>query len=68
MKMNISQMELGLNGKRACLTPKQRSRRRQRTQWWFSHMRRVVSATLEWQPDQSAQPEQICLGFTARRS
>lgn len=66
MKMNFDQMELTLPGKRPCLTAPQRLRRRQRAQWWFGHMRRVVATTLEWEPEQGDRPQQICLSLGKR--
>ncbi|HEY3861938.1 MAG TPA: hypothetical protein VGO59_08625 [Verrucomicrobiae bacterium] len=48
----IRQMELGLEAKSARRQRQNRRQRRQRAQWWFSQMRRVVDATLEWRPEE----------------
>jgi hypothetical protein len=65
MNMNeIAQMELGLAGK----TGRGRSRKKARAQWWFSQMRRVVDAAMEWKPAPDARPEQVYLSLSGKRS
>jgi hypothetical protein len=61
----IDQMELGLNAKTRRLARRQR---RQRAQWWFVQMRRVVDAAMEWRPQPQARPEQVYLELAAKRS
>ncbi len=64
----ISQMELSLNAKAARLGRQARQKRRQRAQWWFAQMRRVVGAAMDWQPAAAARPEQVYMTLTAKRS
>jgi hypothetical protein len=67
----INQMELTLPANAARLglgRHGRRNRRRQRAQWWFGQMRRVVDAALEWRPAPEARPEQVYLTLTAKRS
>jgi hypothetical protein len=63
----INQMELTLPAK-ARLGRQARQSRRQRAQWWFGQMRRVVDAAMEWSPVPAARPEQVYLTLTAKRS
>lgn len=53
MNANTNQMELGLKGRQARLVAGQKQRRRERAQWWFTHMRRVVASSLEWKPQKA---------------
>jgi hypothetical protein len=64
----IDQLELTLNSKAARLGRQARQKRRQRAQWWFGQMRRVVDAAMEWRPAPAARPEQAYLTLTAKRS
>jgi hypothetical protein len=64
----ISQMELGLDQKSRRLARQGRRQRRQRAQWWFAQMRRVVGAAMEWRPEPQARPAQSCLALTVKRS
>jgi hypothetical protein len=63
----INQMELTLNAKATRLGRQARQKRRQRAQWWFGQMRRVVDAAMEWRPGPEARPEQVYLTLTAKR-
>jgi hypothetical protein len=64
----IDQMELGLNAKTRRLAQIARRQRRQRAQWWFVQMRRVVDAAMEWRPQPQGRPEQVYLELAAKRS
>lgn len=64
----INQMELTLNSRAVRLSRMARQKRRQRAQWWFSQMRRVVDAAMEWRPSPSARPEQVYLTLTSKES
>ncbi len=68
MKTNrIDQMELGLDAKSRRLARQGRRQRRQRAQWWFAHMRRVVGAALDWRPEPQGRPAQGCLALAAKK-
>ncbi|MGA2748500.1 MAG: hypothetical protein ABSG59_06970 [Verrucomicrobiota bacterium] len=60
----IDQMELRLNAKAAHRTRQAGQKRRQRAQWWFGQMRRVVNAAMEWRPCPPPKPEQVYLGLS----
>lgn len=53
--MNIitQQMELGLKAKENRSAARLKQRRRERAQWWFTQMRRVVDNALEWKPEKA---------------
>lgn len=51
MNMTTNQMELGLKAKEMRAAARQKQRRRERAQWWFSQMRRAVDTALEWKPE-----------------
>jgi hypothetical protein len=61
--MNTKQMELRLEAKRVRVSDRQKQNPKQRAQWWFSQMRRVVDAALEWQPTPSGRREQVYLAL-----
>jgi hypothetical protein len=52
--MNANQMELSLKAKQLHPSLVEKQRRRQRAQWWFGQMRRVVATSLEWKPQKAA--------------
>ena len=64
----IRQMELRLDAKTFRAARLARRRRRQRAQWWFGQMRRVVNAAIEWQPSPPARPAQVYLHLATKRS
>ena len=53
MNRNTNQMELGLKSRQSRFSAGQKQRRRERAQWWFTHMRRVVATSLEWKPQKA---------------
>ena len=55
------QMELGLERRAAASRAAQRQRARERAQWWFGHMRRVVNMAMEWKPEPGERSEQLFL-------
>jgi hypothetical protein len=60
----IRQMELTLDARSRRLARKDR---RQRAQWWFGQMRRVVGAAMEWRPEPPGRPSQVYLELAAKR-
>ena len=67
----VSQMELGIAGRRAggrSAAWNRRERRAQRAQWWFGQMRRVVDRARAWQSSPPARPEQVYLTLAGRRN
>jgi hypothetical protein len=60
-------MELSLVSKSHRLARQARRQRRERAQWWFAQMRRVVDAAMEWRPETQGRPAQVYLGLTAKR-
>jgi hypothetical protein len=67
-RAEIDQMELTLNSRAMRPGRMARQKRRQRAQWWFGQMRRVVDAAMEWQPTPSARPEQVHLTLASKKS
>jgi hypothetical protein len=63
----IGQMELSLNGRSRRTGRPDRRQRRQRAQWWFAQMRRVVETAMEWRPEPGGRPSQDCLALAAKR-
>lgn len=57
--MKNGQLEMSFEVNRGCPRRDRRTRRRQRAQWWFAHMRQVVDRATDWQPAPSGRPEQI---------
>jgi len=66
--MNKNQMELSLQAGKNLAWTRRKEHRKQRAQWWFKQMRRVVDAAMEWQPADHSHPEQSYLTFAPRRS
>ena len=66
--MNTNQMELSLQAGKVRASARRQAQRKQRAQWWFNQMRRVVDAAMEWQPADRSHPEQAYLTFAPRRS
>jgi hypothetical protein len=66
--MNINQMELSLQAGRVQASARRKEHRKQRAQWWFKQMRRVVDAAMEWQPTAGHRPDQSYLALTPKRS
>jgi hypothetical protein len=66
--MNTNQMELSLQAGKLGASSRRKTQRKQRAQWWFNQMRRVVDAAMEWQPSPSHRPEQAYLTFVPKRS
>jgi hypothetical protein len=64
----IKQMELTLQKRGMRPGRAARQKRRQRAQWWFDQMRRVVDAAMEWQPSSNARPEQVYLTLVSKKS
>jgi hypothetical protein len=60
----IDQMELSLTGKAARRGRQARQNRRQRAQWWFARMRRVVDSAMEWRSVPPARPEQVYMSLS----
>ena len=67
MRNRIDQMELSLDAKSRRLARQARRQQRERAQWWFAQMRRVVEAALEWRPEAQGRPAQGCLTLAAKR-
>ena len=63
----VRQMEFSLNGKSHRLARQARRQRRERAQWWFAQMRRVVDAAMEWRPETQGRPAQVYLELAAKR-
>jgi hypothetical protein len=63
----IRQMELSLEAKSRCRARQARRQRRQRAQWWFAQMRRVVDAAMEWRPESQGRPAQVYLALAPKR-
>jgi hypothetical protein len=61
-------MELSLDAKTLRAARQGRRQRRQRAQWWFGQMRRVVDAALEWRPAPPARPAQVYFALAAKSS
>jgi len=62
-------MELGLDARSRRLAREARCQRGRRAQWWFAQMRRVVSAAMEWNPEESPdRPTQVCMALAGRRT
>jgi hypothetical protein len=64
----IRQMELRLESKSQRLARLARRQRRERAQWWFAQMRRVVDAAMEWSPESQGPPAQEYLALAGKRS
>jgi len=60
-------MELSLNAKSRRLARQARRQRRERAQWWFAQMRRVVDSAMEWRPNAQGRPAQVYLALAAKR-
>jgi hypothetical protein len=60
-------MELSLTAKSQRLARQARRQRRERAQWWFAQMRRVVDAAMEWRPESQGRPAQEYLALAAKR-
>jgi len=60
-------MELTLNAKSHRLARQARRQRRERAQWWFAQMRRVVESAKERRPDSQGRPAQVYLALAAKR-
>jgi hypothetical protein len=63
----ISQMELSLDARSHRLARQGRRQRRQRAQWWFAQMRRVVGSAMEWRPESQGRPAQDYLALAPKR-
>jgi hypothetical protein len=63
----IRQMELSLDARSLRLARRARHQRRQRAQWWFAQMRRVVGAAMEWRPESQGRPAQVYLELAGKR-
>ncbi len=64
----VRQMELTLDARSRRAAQKDRRQRRQRAQWWFGQMRRVVNAAMEWHPESPGRPSQVYLELASKRS
>jgi hypothetical protein len=60
-------MELSLNAKSHRLARQARRQRRERAQWWFAQMRRVVDAAMEWRPESKERPAQVPMELASKR-
>ena len=60
----IRQMELRLESKSWRLA----RQGRERAQWWFAQMRRVVDAAMEWSPESQGTPAQDYLALAGKRT
>jgi hypothetical protein len=60
-------MELSLSAKSHRLARQGRRQRRERAQWWFAQMRRVVDAAMEWRPESQGRPAQACMELVSKR-
>ncbi len=65
--MESDQMELSLEAEITPLARQARRQRRERAQWWFAQMRRVVGAAMEWSPQAQGRQEQGCLALATKR-
>jgi hypothetical protein len=63
----VRQMELSLEAKSHRRARQARRQRRERAQWWFAQMRRVVNAAMEWRPESQGRPAQVLLELAAKR-
>jgi hypothetical protein len=63
----VRQMELSLSAKSQRLARQARRQRRERAQWWFAQMRRVVDAAMDWRPESKERPAQVHLALAAKR-
>ena len=64
--LTIEQLELGLDGAIPPATPR-REGRMTRATWWFTQMRRLVNAAVDWEAAPEPRPEQPWLGLTHQR-
>jgi hypothetical protein len=60
-------MELSLDARSRRMARRATRQRRQRAQWWFAQMRRVVGAAMEWSPESQGRPAQDYLELAAKR-
>jgi hypothetical protein len=58
MKLNDTQMELGLDARQACVSRYRRHRGMSRARWWFARMRQMVDSATDWEPAPPARPVQ----------
>lgn len=63
----VGQMEFSLQAKSQRRARLARRQRRQRAQWWFAQMRRVVDAAIDWRPAPPARPAQAYMELTPKR-
>ena len=65
--MTNEQLELGLGGATPLALPPSRESRMARAAWWFTQMRRMVSAAVDWEAAPEPRPEQPWLQFSHPR-
>ena len=65
--MTNEQLELGLGGATPLALPPSRERRMARAAWWFTQMRRMVSAAVDWEAAPKARPAQSWLELPHHR-
>jgi len=61
------QLELGLDGARRISAPPRRESRMARAAWWFTQMRQMVGAAIDWNAAPEPRPEQTWLPGTQRQ-
>ena len=65
--MTNEQLELGLGGATPLALPPSRESRMARAAWWFTQMRRLVSAAVDWEAAPKARPAQSWLELPHHR-
>ena len=65
--MTNEQLELGLDGAKRVTAPQRREGRVSRAAWWFTQMRRMVGAAIDWEAAPDPRPEQTWLPGTQQR-
>ena len=61
------QLDLGLDGVEPMMAPRRRESRITRATWWFTQMRRLVGAAIDWDAPPQPRPEQTWLPNTHRQ-
>ena len=65
--MTNEQLELGLGGAAPLALPPNRESRMVRAAWWFTQMRRMVSAAVDWEAAPKPRPGQPWLELRHHR-
>ncbi len=65
--MTNEQLELGLGGATPLALPPSRESRMARATWWFTQMRRMVSAAVDWEAAPKPRPGQPWLELCHHR-